>query len=53
MQRSPTYRLPSFDKTKPKLVAENKSKPLMPLLLMAQVSVYLPDASYRDLGTIY
>jgi hypothetical protein len=38
---------------KPKLVAENKSKPLMPLLLIAQVSAYLPAASYRDLGTIY
>jgi hypothetical protein len=53
MQRSPTCRLPNFDKTKPKLVAENKSKPLMPLLLMAQVSAYLPAASYRVLGTIY
>jgi hypothetical protein len=31
----------------------NKSKPLKPLLLMAQVSIYLPAASYRDLGAIY
>jgi hypothetical protein len=43
---------PSSDRTKLKLVAENKSRPLMPLLLMAQVSAYPPAASYRDLGAM-
>jgi hypothetical protein len=52
MRRSPTCRLPSSDKTKPKLVAENKSRPLEPLLLMAQVSAYPPAASYRELGAM-
>jgi hypothetical protein len=35
---------------KPRLVAEDKSKPLMPLLLMTQVHVYLSATSYRGLG---
>jgi hypothetical protein len=39
--------------TKLKPVAENKSKPLMPLLLMAQASVYPPVACCRGLGTVY
>jgi hypothetical protein len=53
VRRFPTCRLPSPDKTKPKLVAKNKSKPLLPLLLMAQVRAYLPAAGCRGLGAIY
>jgi hypothetical protein len=53
MQRFPTCRLPSSDEMKPKLVAEDKSKPLMPLLPMGQVRAYLSAIGYRGLGTIY
>jgi hypothetical protein len=47
MRRFPTCRLPSPDKKEPDLVAENKSRPLMPLLPMAQVRAYLPATGYR------
>jgi hypothetical protein len=53
MQRFPTCHLPSSDEMKPKLVAEEKLKPLMLLLPMAQVRAYLSATSYRGLGTIY
>jgi hypothetical protein len=51
-RRFPTCRLPSPDKKEPDLVAENKSRPLTPLLPMAQVRAFLPATDYRDLCTL-
>jgi hypothetical protein len=43
MRRSPTCRLPSPDKREPDPVAGNKSRSLMPLILMAQVRLIRPQ----------
>jgi hypothetical protein len=52
MRCSPTCRLLSPNKREPDPVAENKSRPLMPLILMAQVCAYLPTTGCRGLGVM-
>jgi hypothetical protein len=49
MRRSLTCLLPSPDKREPDPVAGNKSRSLMPLILMAQVRAYPPEAGCRGL----